>query len=721
MPDVPAVPGLNGRVAEIFADAGTLAKTLPTFESRPAQRQMADEVTATLEHGGVLLVEAGTGTGKTLAYLVPAILSGRRVLISTGTKNLQEQIYFKDLGVLRDALGVPFTATYMKGRGNYLCLHRFQTFLESANSGTMQLFGESAAQIFVPIIEEWSKQTDTGDRAEIVDLPEDLPFWSEIAATSENCIGTECPRYTDCFVTRMRSRAAESNLVVVNHHLLCADAAVRQSAYGEVIPECSYAVVDEAHQLEDVATQYFGVSVSNYRFDELARDGERMLATGAAGEKAAELRDAVHHARDRAHDFFRAVANGVPSRGAQASENRVRFTAKMLEPFYEDAALVMSALDLVEAVAGLIKPPLPDPEKPQDASRIDFVSLSQRAGELRDELRFILRTNEPGYVYFLETRGRGLFLRAAPIDVSNILQDVLFDRMKATVLTSATLTVDGTFDYIRGRLGLEKSGAARCVKLPSEFDYSKQAILYLPRRMPDPRSADFTAAAAREIISILEASRGRAFVLFTSYAALRAIQAIAEIELPYPVLVQGSAPRSALLQEFRTTPNAVLARHLELLAGRRRDGRRVELRHHRQAAICVARRPHYGRPDRGCRRARRAAVRRIPGAAGHPGAASGPGTPDPPPRRSRRPGGAGPSPPDDGIRSALPCIPSSGRGDAGDRRCSALFREYMTPTAFRVNYSQVSLVFRGYLSFICSLSPTCGGLICFPENSAGGR
>ena len=558
MPDVPAVPGLNGRVAEIFADAGTLAKTLPTFESRPAQRQMADEVTATLEHGGVLLVEAGTGTGKTLAYLVPAILSGRRVLISTGTKNLQEQIYFKDLGVLRDALGVPFTATYMKGRGNYLCLHRFQTFLESANSGTMQLFGESAAQIFVPIIEEWSKQTDTGDRAEIADLPEDLPFWSEIAATSENCIGTECPRYTDCFVTRMRSRAAESNLVVVNHHLLCADAAVRQSAYGEVIPECSYAVVDEAHQLEDVATQYFGVSVSNYRFDELARDGERMLATGAAGEKAAELRDAVHRARDRAHDFFRAVANGVPSRGAQASENRVRFTAKMLEPFYEDAALVMSALDLVEAVAGLIKPPLPDPERPQDASRIDFVSLSQRAGELRDELRFILRTNEPGYVYFLETRGRGLFLRAAPIDVSNILQDVLFDRMKATVLTSATLTVDGTFDYIRGRLGLEKSGAARCVKLPSEFDYSKQAILYLPRRMPDPRSADFTAAAAREIISILEASRGRAFVLFTSYAALRAIQAIAEIELPYPVLVQGSAPRSALLQEFRTTPNAVL-------------------------------------------------------------------------------------------------------------------------------------------------------------------
>jgi ATP-dependent DNA helicase DinG len=543
---------------------------------------MAEAVAGTLESGGVLLVEAGTGTGKTLAYLVPAILSGQRVLVSTGTKNLQEQIYFKDLAVLRDALDVPFTATYMKGRGNYLCLHRFESFREGAKHATLELFGESAPQIFLPIIDEWSKRTETGDRAEIADLPEDLPFWGEIAATSENCIGTECPRYTDCFVTRMRARAADSNLVVVNHHLLCADAAVRQSAYGEVIPECSSAIIDEAHQLEDVATQYFGVSVSTYRFDELARDGERLIAAGVAGEQAPGLREALDRARDRAHDFFRNVANNVPARAHQSSENRVRVTAKTLEPFYEGAALVMTALDLLEATAALIKPPSPgqatrpgfgeprrsagreggppppDPDRPQESIRVDLAGLARRAGELRDELRFILRANEPDYVYFLETRGRGLFLRAAPIDVSTILRDVLFDRMKATVLTSATLTVEGTFDYVRSRLGLEKSGATRFVKLPPEFDYRRQAILYLPRRMPDPRSIDFTPAAAREIISILEATRGRAFVLFTSYAALRAIQQIAEIELPYPVLVQGSAPRSALLDEFRTTPNAVL-------------------------------------------------------------------------------------------------------------------------------------------------------------------
>ncbi|HKY20648.1 MAG TPA: ATP-dependent DNA helicase [Vicinamibacterales bacterium] len=561
MPDVPAVSRtreLTDRVAGVFADSGTLAQALPAFESRSAQREMADAVAGTLQNGGVLLVEAGTGTGKTLAYLVPAILSGERVLVSTGTKTLQEQIYFKDLAILREALGVPFTATYMKGRGNYLCLHRFESFRESANSGTARLFGESAAQIFLPIIEQWSTTTETGDRAEIADLPEDLPFWGDIAATSENCIGTECPRYDDCFVTRMRLRAAESSLVVVNHHLLCADAAVRQSAYGEVIPECRYAVVDEAHQLEDVATQYFGVSVSTYRFDELARDAERLIAAGLAGEKAGELNAALERMRERAHEFFRNVANNLPVRSPQASENRLRITGAMLEPHYEDAALLMGTLDLLESTAALIKPPLPDPERPRESTKLDLAGLAQRAGELRDELRFVLKASERDYVYFLETRGRGVFLRAAPIDVSNILRDVLFDRMKSTVLTSATLTVEGSFDYIRSRLGLDTSRATRFLKLASEFDYKRQAILYLPRRMPDPRSVDFAAASAREIISILEASRGRAFVLFTSYAALRAIQAIAEVELPYPILVQGSAPRSALLEQFRTTPNAVL-------------------------------------------------------------------------------------------------------------------------------------------------------------------
>lgn len=518
---------------------------------------MAEAVAATFEDGGVLLVEAGTGTGKTLAYLIPAILSGRRVLLSTGTKHLQEQIYFKDLPILREALGVPFTATYMKGRGNYLCLHRLESFRASASgAGDVRLFGESAVHVFLPIIERWAATTDTGDRAELEDLPEDLPFWSDIAATSENCIGTECPRYQECFVTRMRQRAAESDLIVVNHHLLCADAAVRQSAYGEVIPECSYAIVDEAHQLEDVATQYFGTAVSNYRFDEIVRDGERLIASGAAGASADELRSVLDRVSERAHRFFGLLAQSGSAK--PVSETRVRITSGALEPAYEDGALLLGALDNLEATAALIRLPAGSERQPGEPAPQDPLSLSRRAGEVRDQLRFVMKAGDPEYVYFLESRGRGLFLRAAPIDVSTIVRELLFDRMQATVLTSATLTVEGGFDYIRGRLGLKRASAARFLQMPSEFDYARQAILYLPRKMPDPRSADFTAAAAREVAGILEHSEGRAFVLFTSYASMRAVQALAEMELRFPILVQGAAPKSTLLQQFRTTPNAVL-------------------------------------------------------------------------------------------------------------------------------------------------------------------
>src|SRR5688500_1088460 len=258
---------------------------------------MADAVAAVFADGGVLLAEAGTGTGKTLAYLVPAILSRQRVLISTGTKNLQEQIFFKDIPALREALGIPFTATYMKGRANYLCLHRLEqltgeaTTRESPDGPGSRAQGTAAERggkriaprigddVFVTLIREWAGRTETGDRAELEDLPEDLPFWNEVSATAETCLGTECPRYDDCFVTSMRQEAAASDLVIVNHHLLCADAAVRQSAYGEVIPAFNHLILDEAHQLEDVATQYFGLSVSNYRLEDLARDAERLVAS----------------------------------------------------------------------------------------------------------------------------------------------------------------------------------------------------------------------------------------------------------------------------------------------------------------------------------------------------------------------------------------------------------------------------------------------------------
>src|SRR5258708_226540 len=262
VPEVPAVPrgvaatglrrtGLQTGVSSVFAPDGPLSIALDGFEARPAQLEMAAAVADVFAGGGVLLAEAGTGTGKTPAYLVPAILSPERVLISTGTKNLQEQIFFKALPVLQDTLGIPFTATYMKGRGNYLCLHRF----EALKDGPAIHSREDA--IAIEAIAEWARQTETGDRAEMEDLPEDFPLWPDIAATSENCIGAECPRSSDCHVTKMRQRAAESDVVIVNHQLLCAAASVPQSAFGEVIPSCRFAIVDEAHQLEDVATQYF--------------------------------------------------------------------------------------------------------------------------------------------------------------------------------------------------------------------------------------------------------------------------------------------------------------------------------------------------------------------------------------------------------------------------------------------------------------------------------
>jgi ATP-dependent DNA helicase DinG len=581
-PRPPDAPALRAAVDAAFSAGGVLARAVEGYEPRAGQRAMAERVAAVLETGGVLLVEAGTGTGKTLAYLIPAILSGNRVLVSTGTKNLQEQIFFKDLPALKQALGVPFTATLMKGRSNYLCLHRFEQYRASP-----------AQDVFLlPMLEEWADRTETGDRAELRDLPEDLPAWKEVAADAETCLGTECPRYDDCFVTRMRQRAAESDVVIVNHHLLCADASVRQSAYGEVIPGCGNLVVDEAHQLEDVATQYFGVAVSSYRLDDLVRDGERLVGGGRlTPTQADEIRRGLERIATHARTFFSRLAQaGQPWGGGPAAravegdasgrpaswghgptnrpgsagtsvpatpasaESRTRYTSDTIADHYQDGLALVGALDGFEAALALIVRAKPAAGEVVDKHE-DAEALIRRAGELRDELRFLLRASDADFVYYVEFRPRAVFLRASPIDVSRIVQKALFDDKRTTILTSATLAVDGSFDYVRGRLGI---AAADQLRVPSEFDFARQAILYLPRRMPPPRAVNFGEAAAREVLEILKRTRGRAFVLFTSYSVLRVVQQFVEMTLPYPVLVQGKAPRSVLIEDFRRTPNAVL-------------------------------------------------------------------------------------------------------------------------------------------------------------------
>lgn len=554
MSKVPAVPArelstLRARVDDALSDAGPLALTLPAFEPRDSQRAMAAAAADIFDDGGLLLVEAGTGTGKTLAYLIPAILSGKRVLVSTGTKNLQDQIYDKDLPALREALDVPFTATYMKGRGNYLCLHRFEELCTEPATTSQRT---SIDRAYIETIREWVPQTDTGDRAEIEDLPDTLPLWTDISASSENCLGLECPKHDECFVTRMRQRAMEADIVIVNHHLLCADASVRQSAYGEVIPSCSYAVIDEAHQIEDVATQYFGISVSNYRLEELTRDTHRALADdgpsdGASSAPATTMSD-IHrvadHVRDQARTFFGSFLLTARATREGAQGERTRVSPEILGAAGESGRGLRAALTRLETALVQIA----------DASE-DRLALARRAAEIRDHLTFLLMADDVDFVYFLEIRGNGVFLRAAPIDVSTIVRDNLIQRHEGMVLTSATLTVEGSFDYIRGRLGLD--GAA-VLRLPSEFDFARQSLLYLPSRMPDPRNGAFVESAARELVDVLTLTEGRAFVLFTSYANLHAVHQRLVSVLRYPLLVQGTAPRSVLLREFRTTPGAVL-------------------------------------------------------------------------------------------------------------------------------------------------------------------
>ena len=539
MSEVPSLPKsteLTERVARAFADHGDLSEAIPEFEPRPSQRRMASAAAKLFEQGGILLAEAGTGTGKTLAYLVPAILSGQRVLVSTGTKNLQDQIFYKDLPALREALETPISATYMKGRNNYLCLHRFEA-LQQGELEQTRVDNDTLEEL-----SEWAAQTDTGDRAEVESLSDDIAFWSSVAATSENCIGTDCPDYQKCFVTRMRERASECDLVIVNHHLLCADAAVRQSAYGEVIPSRTYAVIDEAHQLEDVATQYFGVSVSTHRLQQIELQGRQLLTDHInltiEDEYRLELKSLLLDVGESASSFLNALTS------LDQRTDRIHLTTDILRPASPTGQqLIHSLKKFSQALRNI------------DSPSEDITSLERSTRELQSQLSFLLEIDDQNFVYVLENNRKGVVLRASPIDVSGVVREFLFDRMNGTVLTSATLTIDSSFQYLRNRLGI--SDAVE-LKLASEFDHQTKSIMYIPKGIPEPSNPAFTEAVSCQISELLHISRGRAFVLFTSYSNLREVQARLEPTLPFPILVQGNAPRTVLLREFRSTPNAVL-------------------------------------------------------------------------------------------------------------------------------------------------------------------
>jgi ATP-dependent DNA helicase DinG len=516
----------------IFGPGGFLDKCMiGGYEHRPAQLQMAEAVDDAFERHHHVIVEAGTGTGKTLAYLLPAICSGRRVVISTATKSLQEQLYQKDIPFLQKHFAPELKVAVMKGRSNFVCLTKLHAMADQP-----MLRGMEELDAFKQI-RDWSKLTETGDRSELTFLPDDSELWSRMDARRDTCTGQKCPEFSNCFVTQMHQRAKDADLIIVNHHLFFADLALKHDDFGSILPEYSAVVFDEAHEMEDVASDYFGQQISNFRFEELARDADHVMRL--MHQATPSLLRRTQRIRERSRAFFEAF----PPR-----DGRFPFARPEREAFLEHnreayEALMNSLKSLETEFAALT-------QKPEEMIRI-----SRRSFEIRQEFAFLLESNEKNYVYWFERRNKGVFLAATPIDVSQILRERLFEAFDTIILTSATLTVANRFEFIRQRLGLDHS---KETTLPPEFDYPKQALLYLPQRMPDVRDAGFGARAAEEIVQLLLHSQGRAFCLFTSYAQMKDLFERVRSQVKFPLLLQGTAPRSALLERFKNTANAVL-------------------------------------------------------------------------------------------------------------------------------------------------------------------
>ncbi|HSY90393.1 MAG TPA: ATP-dependent DNA helicase [Candidatus Binatus sp.] len=562
--------GKDASLQQFFGPGGVLSRTHPAYEFRRGQLQMAQAVEQALEEKRHLIVEAGTGTGKTLAYLMPVIRSGKRVIISTGTKNLQEQLFYKDVPFLEQALygggeqqvsrsarndkesAGRLSVCYMKGRNNYLCRKKLYDLTDQPVLSGLEEIEQYRA------IAAWEKATSTGDRAELAELPEASLLWHKLDARADACIGQKCSEFERCFITEMRRKAMESDIVIVNHHLFFADLAIKLQADGApdagILPEAAAVIFDEAHELEDVAGNYFGISISNLRMEDLARDVEGSLQRNRM--LSASLSGALGSLRERSQFFFSLLP---PGDGRFAFDTRREFLEENGEEF---VGLNQALTRLAGELEGL-------PQKPEEV--FQFV---RRAQEIQAQLGYALESEDRNTVFWIERRGgrwgargsdaasggvgrgrQNVFLQATPIDVGPILREYLWSKLECAVLTSATLAVGGGFEYIRQRLGLEHPREA---VLASHFDYESQALFYVPPDLPDPRTPQFAAIAAERIRKLLELTRGRAFVLFTSYAQMNQIYQQLLGVLDYPMLRQGDAPKSALLEEFRLTPNAVL-------------------------------------------------------------------------------------------------------------------------------------------------------------------
>jgi ATP-dependent DNA helicase DinG len=539
---------------DLLAPGGGLARAIPHYEDRAEQRAMSAAVARALDDGRPLIVEAGTGTGKTLAYLIPALLSGKRVVVSTGTRALQDQIARHDVPLLRSILARPFSAVVLKGVSNYVCRRKLA---ELAARSAARAAPRAPLDMSISALVDWSADTETGDRAEVEWLAEAAPLWADVTTTPDARLGPRCPHFERCFVTSARRLAEHAQLVLVNHHLYFADRALRAGAPGaRILPDHDAVIFDEAHQLEDVATEHFGVRISTARLGELVRDAHVALAsmplwTGRAAD------DTIRTVERAGIALFAQVRAALLARISGAVHDaRVPLPAGLFDHaerqaswFRLDAALE----ELARAAEAESQPPPDDEAEGTAGARASLSGIAHRTRALRDDLAVIAEQRHKSHVYWGETRQAGTFLTASPIDVADLVRRHILVAGPTPVLTSATLTAAGSFDYMRGRLGLDDADE---LAVTSPFDYTRQAMLYVPRDLP-PATEGFTAAAATRTRELLAITQGRAFLLFTSHRTLR--EAAARLaDLPFPRVVQGDAPRAALIDRFRATPHAVL-------------------------------------------------------------------------------------------------------------------------------------------------------------------
>jgi ATP-dependent DNA helicase DinG len=518
-------------IEEIFGPSGLLSRCLPDYEYRPSQLKMAEAVQEAIQLRRHLCVEAGTGTGKTLAYLAPLLFANKRVLVSTATKNLQEQLFFKDIPFAREHISPNLSVTYMKGRQNYVCLRK----LEDRKPHGLILGG---AETEWAELRAWAAASETGDRSELPWIGDNDPVWKYADADSETCLGQKCPSFSGCFITRMRQRALESDLVVVNHSLLFANLALESDEIGRVLPDFSILILDEAHEVEDVACANLGSHVTNYQVEDLCRDFRSVFRDYVS------ILGRVDELENRADDFFQAFPGPVgrhslnyfPAASGAVIDLRLELSAQ-----YQRCRRAMEVVyDALQSQRG----------KPSESD-----ALQRRLTQLTTEFDAVFAGERPDDVYWFERSGRGVALHKSPIDIAAILRQLLFDRVETVILTSATLSTGGDFEYIKERLGVPEPHE---VIVPGEFDYSRQAILYVPNSFPEPRSPEYFARALREIVEIIGITEGHAFLLCTSTQQMSRMYRALLGQIEFPLLCQGDMPKTLLLDKFKQTPHAVL-------------------------------------------------------------------------------------------------------------------------------------------------------------------